>query len=99
MPVDAGPECPTEHYEKYVGDVVKHVTAVYPELTYQHFNKLFTFAHGWTKSGELQVNTNLAFRNLESQIAVLWETFEIANGKLVLIHQKVEKTPWPAKGP
>jgi hypothetical protein len=71
------------------------VTAVYPELTYEQFNKLFTFAHSWTKSGELQVKTNLAFRNLPNEIAVIWETYKISNNKLVLIDERIEKARWP----
>src|SRR5204863_7389031 len=71
MPIDAGPKRPTEYYEKDVREIVARVTAVYPELTYDQFKKLFTFAHGWTKSGELQVKTNIGFRNLENEIAVV----------------------------
>ena len=70
------------------------MTAVYPELTYDQFRKLFVFAHGWTKTGELQVKTNLAFRNLENAIAVVWETYKIENDKLVLVDRKIEKSPW-----
>jgi len=97
-PVDAVPEQhPGEHYEAYVEQVVNRVMAVCPQLTFEQFGKLFTFAHAWTKSGELEVKTNLGFRNLENEIAALWETYKIDKGKLVLVSQKVEKTPWPPK--
>jgi len=97
MPIDADPKQPTEYYEKNVREMVARVTAVYPELTYDQFKKLFTFAHGWTKSGELEVKTNMGFRNLENEIAVVWETYKIENEKLVLVGRRVEKSPWPAK--
>ena len=95
MPIDAGPKQPTEYYEKNVREAVARVTAVYPELTYDQFKKLFTFAHGWTKSGELEVKTNMGFRNLENEIAVVWETYKIENEKLTLVDRRVEKSPWP----
>ena len=95
MPVDAQPQHADDVYEKYAEEVVHRVTAVYPELTYDQFRKLFVFAHGWTKTGELQVKTNLAFRNLENAIAVVWETYKIENDKLVLVDRKIEKSPWP----
>jgi hypothetical protein len=99
MPVDAGTEHPAEYYEKYAEQAVKRVTAVYPDLTYEEFNKLFTFAHAWTKSGELQVKTNLGFRNLPNQIAVIWDTYKISNNKLVLIDERIEEASWPPKKP
>ena len=71
------------------------MTAVYPELTYGQFSKLFVFAHGWTKTGDLQIKTNIGFRNLENEIAVVWETYRIENDKLVLAERKIEKSPWP----
>jgi hypothetical protein len=95
MPVDAQPQHADDVYEKYAEEVVHRVTAVYPELTYDQFRKLFVFAHRWTKTGELQVKTNLAFRNLENAIAVVWETYKIENDKLVLVDRKIEKSPWP----
>ena len=95
MPVDAQPRHADDIYEKYAEEVVHRVTAVYPELTYDQFSKLFVFAHGWTKIGELQVKTNLAFRNLENAIGVVWETYKIENDKLVLVTRKIEKSPWP----
>jgi hypothetical protein len=97
MPVDAGTKHPAEYYENYAEQAVKRVTAVYPERRYEEFNKLFTFAPAWTKSGELQVKTNLGFRNLPNQIAVIWETHKISNNKLVLIDERIEKAPWPPK--
>ena len=94
-PVDAGPKRPTEYYEKNVREAVARVTSVYPELTYDQFKKLFTFAHGWTKSGELQVKTNMGFRNLENEIAVVWEKYKIENEKLILVDRRIEKSSWP----
>ena len=93
MPIDAGPKRPTEYYEKNARETIARVTAVYPELTYDQFNKLFTLAQGWTKSGELQVKTNMKFRNLENEIAVLWETYRVEQDKLVLVDHKVQKAP------
>jgi hypothetical protein len=93
MPIEAGPKRPTEYYERILRDIVARVTAVYPELTYDQFNKLFTLAQGWTKSGELQVKTNMKFRNLENEIAVLWETYRVEQDKLVLVDHKVQKAP------
>jgi hypothetical protein len=58
---------------------------------------LFTFAHAWTKSGELEVKTNLGFRNLQDQIAFLLQTYKIVDDKLVLIDETVSKAPWPPK--
>jgi hypothetical protein len=92
MPVDAQPN---HMGEKYYEEVVQRVTAVYPELTFAEFRKLFVFARGWRENGELQVKTNLAFRNLENAIGVVLETFRIENDKLVLVERKVEKSPWP----
>jgi hypothetical protein len=94
-PIDASPKQPTEYYEKNVREAVARVTAVYPELIYDQFKKLFTFAHGWTKSGELQVKTNMGFRNLENEIVVVWETYKIENEKLILVDRRIEKSPWP----
>jgi hypothetical protein len=95
MPIDAGPKQPAEYYEKDVRGTVARVTAVYPELTYDQFKKLFIFAHGWTKSGELQVKTNMGFRNLENEIVVVWETYKIENDKLVLVDRQIEKSSLP----
>ena len=98
MPVDAAPGHPEDAYEKYTADLVKRVTRKFPELTYDEFRKLFTFAKGWTDSGDLIVKTNFAFRNLpENQIAILLQTFKIADDKLVLIDEKADKAPWPPK--
>ena len=94
-PVDAPPQHAEDIYGKYAEEVVHRVTAVYPELTFDQFRKLFVFAHGWTKTGELQVKTNLGFRNLENEIVVVWETYKIENDKLVLVDRKIEKSPWP----
>ena len=95
-PVDAPPQKHAgDTYEKYAEEVVHRVTAVYPELTYDKFRKLFVFAHGWTKTGELQVKTNLTFRNLENAIGVIWETYKIQDDKLVLVDRKIEISPWP----
>jgi hypothetical protein len=95
MPVDAQPRHADDVYEEYAEKVVHRVTAVYPELTYDQFMKLFVFAHGWTKTGKLQVRTNLSFRNLENAIGVVWETYKIENDKLVVVDRKIEKSPWP----
>jgi hypothetical protein len=98
MPVDAVPGHPEDAYEKYTADLVKRVTRKFPELTYDEFRKLFTFAKGWTDSGGLIVKTNFAFRNLpENQVAILLQTFKIADNKLVLIDEKADKAPWPPK--
>ena len=95
MPVDAQPQHADDVYDKYAEEVVHRVTAVYPELAYGQFSKLFVFAHGWTKTGDLQIKTNIGFRNLENEIAVVWETYRIENDKLVLAERKIEKSPWP----
>jgi hypothetical protein len=95
MPVDANPGHSNGVYDKYAEEVVNRVTAVYPELTYGQFTKLFVFAKGWTNSGDLHVKTNLAFRNLENAIGVVWETYKIDNDQLVLIQRRIEKAPWP----
>jgi hypothetical protein len=98
MPVDAAPGHPEDAYEKYTADLVQRVTRKFPELTYDEFRKLFTFAKGWTDSGDLIVKTNFAFRNLpDNQIAILLQTFKIADDKLVLIDEKADKAPWPPK--
>ena len=98
MPVDAAPGHPEDAYEKYTADLVQRVTRKFSELTYDEFRKLFTFAKGWTDSGELIVKTNFAFRNLpENQVAILLQTFEIADNKLILIDEKADKAPWPPK--
>jgi hypothetical protein len=94
-PVDAKPGHSDDVYDKYAKEVVNRVTAVYPELTYGQFRKLFVFAKGWTNSRELQVKTNLAFRNLENAIGVVWETYKIQDDQLVLIQRKIGKAPWP----
>jgi hypothetical protein len=98
MPVDAVPAHPEDAYEKYAQDLVHRVTRTFPELTYGEFSKLFTFAKGWTESGDLLVKTNFAFRNLpQNQVAILLQTFRIAGDKLVLIEEKADKAPWPPK--
>jgi len=97
MPVDAAPGHAEDTYEKYAKDMVQRVTRKFPELTYHEFTKLFTFAHAWTSSGELQVKTNVGFRNLPDQIAFVLQTYKIASEKLILIDEKVEKAPWPPK--
>jgi hypothetical protein len=98
MPVDAIPGHPEDAYEKYTAHLVERVTSKFPELTYDEFRKLFTFAKGWTDSGDLIVKTNFAFRNLpEGQVAILLQTFKIADDKLVLIDEKADKAPWPPK--
>ncbi len=98
MPVDAVPGYPEDAYEKYAEDLVQRVTRRFPELTSGEFRKLFTFAKGWTESGDLLVKTNFAFRNLpEGQIAILVQTFRVADDKLVLVDEKADKAPWPPK--
>jgi hypothetical protein len=97
MPVDAVPGRPEDAYEKYVDDLVYKVSRKFPELTSREFRKLFTFAKGWTDSGDLLVKTNFGFRNLRDQIAVLLQTYKVADDKLVLIDERVEKAPWPPK--
>ncbi len=98
MPADAVLGHPDHAYEKYAEDLVQRVTHKFPELTYGEFRKLFTFAKGWTESGDLLVKTNFAFRNLpENQIAILLQTFRVANGNLFLIDEKADKAPWPPK--
>ncbi len=98
MPVDAVPVHPEDAYEKYVEDLVYHVSRKFPELTSREFRKLFTFAKGWTNSRDLIVKTNFAFRNLpEHQIAVLLQTFRVADDKLVLIDERADTAPWPPK--
>ena len=100
MPVDAARGHAEDAYEKYTADLVQRVTRKFPELTYDAFRKLFTFAKGWTGSGNLIVKTNFAFRNLpDNQIAILLQTFKIADDKLVLIDEKADKAPWPPKKP
>jgi hypothetical protein len=95
MPVDATPGHPEDVYEKYGQDMVQRVTLKFPELTYDEFNKLYSLAHAWTKSGALQVKTNLGFRSLPNEIAIVWDTYRITDAKLVLIKERVEKVPWP----
>lgn len=97
MPADAASGHVDDTYERYAEDMVQRVTREFPELTYDEFTKLFTFAHAWTNTGELQVKTNFGFRNLPDQIAFLLQTYKIAGDKLVLIDEKVEKAPWPPK--
>ncbi len=92
-PVDAPPQHAGDIYRKYAEEVVHRVTAVYPELTFDQFRKLLVLAHGWTKTGELQVKTNLGFRNLENANVVVWEIYKIENDKLVLVDRKIEKSP------
>jgi len=96
--VDAVPGHPEDAYEKYADDLVQRVTRKFPELTQGEFRKLFTFAKGWTDSGDLIVKTNFAFRNLpEGRIAILLQTFKVADDKLILIEEKANKAPWPPK--
>src|SRR5437588_2084811 len=64
MPVDAIPDHPEDAYEKYVEDLIQRIIRKFPELNSGGFGKLFTFAKGWTNSGDLVVKTNFAFRNL-----------------------------------
>jgi len=98
MPVDAVPGHPEDAYEKYATDLVERVTRKFPELTYDELRKLFTFAKGWTDSGDLLVKTNFAFRNLpEGEIAILLQTFKVADDRLVLIEEKADRAPWPPK--
>ena len=98
MPADAVPRQPDEAYEKYAKDLVQRVTQKFPELTYDSFRKLFTFAKGWTDSGDLLVKTNFAFENLpEDQVVIVLQTFKVTGDKLVLLDQKVDKAPWPPK--
>jgi len=98
MPVDAVPGHPEDAYEKYAENLVQRVTRKFPQLTQDEFRKLFTFAKGWTDSGDLIVKTNFAFRNLpERLIAILLQTFRVADDKLVLIDEKADKAPWPPK--
>ena len=98
MPVDAVPGHPEDAYEKYVENLTRRIGRKFPELTSGEFRKLFTFAKGWTNSGDLVVKTNFAFRNLpDDQIAILLETFRVADDKLVLIDEKADKAPWPPK--
>jgi len=97
-PVDAVPGHPEDAYEKYADDLVQRVTRKFPELIHGEFRKLFTFAKGWTDPGDLIVKTNFAFRNLpEGRIAILLQTFKVADDKLVLIDEKADKVPWPPK--
>jgi hypothetical protein len=98
MPVDAVPGHPEDVYEKYAEGLVQRVTHKFPELTYGEFRKLFTFAKDWTKSGELLVKTNFAFRNLpDGQIAILLQTYRVRGDKLVLVNEVVDKAPLPPK--
>ena len=96
-PVDAGPQGKAEPdaYEHLVKSLLDRVTERFPALNATHFLKLFVFAHGWTKSGELQVKTNLGFDNLKHQIVAIWETYRIKNDKLILQKVKIQKLPWP----
>jgi hypothetical protein len=97
-PVDAVPGHPEDAYEKYAEDLVQRVTRKFPELTYGEFRKLFTFAKGWTDSSHVLVKTNFAFRNLpEDEIAILVQTFNVADDKLTLVDEKADKAPWPPK--
>lgn len=98
MPADAVPHQPDEAYEKYAKDLVQRVGQKFPELTYGTFRKLFTFAKGWTSSGDLLVKTNFAFENLpDDQVAILLQTFRVADDKLVSVDEKVDKAAWPPK--
>ena len=98
MPVDAVPGHSEDAYEKYVENLTQRISRKFPELTSGEFRKLFTFAKGWTNSGDLVVKTNFAFRNFpDDQIAILWQTFRVADDKLVLIDEKADKAPWPPK--
>jgi hypothetical protein len=98
MPADAVPRQPDQAYEKYAKDLVQRVTQKFPELTYGSFRKLFTFAKGWTSSGDLLVKTNFAFENLpDDQVAILLQTFRVAGDKLLLVDEQVDKAPWPPK--
>ena len=99
MPVDARAERhPGTAYGKYMENLLRPVRSQLPALATDELRKLFTFAKGWTESGDLLVKTNLAFRNLpEGQIAVLLQTFRVTGGKLVLVDEKAEIAPWPPK--
>ena len=98
MPMDAVPGHSEDAYDKYAKDLVQRIARKFPELTYDEFRKLFTFAKGWTQSGDLLIKTNFAFRNLpEDQIAILLQTFRIDGDKLVLTDEKADKAPWPPK--
>jgi hypothetical protein len=99
MPVDAPTGHPEDAYGKYVRDLVQRVTRKFPDLTYNEFNKLFTFARGWTKSGELQVKINFGFYNLPNQIAFVLDTYRISGTEPVLAEEKVEKAPWSRNTP
>jgi hypothetical protein len=96
-PVDAGPQGKAEPnaYEHLVKSLLGRVTERFPALNATHFLKLFVFAHGWTKSSELQVKTNLGFDNLKHQIVAIWETYQIKNDKLILQKVKIQELPWP----
>ena len=92
-PVDAVQEQrPWEYFEDYIRRVVKHITAVYPELTLQQFTQLFSLAHSWTKSGNLEIRTESGFRNLGEESVVLWGEYKFGRDKLLLVSQRVEKT-------
>ena len=96
--MDAVPGHSEGAHEEYAKDLVQRVTARFPELTYGELRRLFTFAKGWTTSGELLVKTNFSFRNLpEGQMAILLQTFKIVDDRLVLIDEKADKAPWPPK--
>ena len=99
MPVDARAERhPETAYGKHMEDLLRPVRGQLPELATAELRKYFTFAKGWTESGDLLVKTNLAFRGLpEGQIAVLLQTFRVAGGKLVLVDEQAEIAPWPPK--
>jgi hypothetical protein len=89
---------PQDAHERYAIDLVQKVTSRFPQLTYGELRKLFTFAKGWTTSGELLVKTNFSFRNLpEGQMAILLQTFKIVDDRLILIEEKADKAPWPPK--
>ncbi len=96
-PVDTGPQGKAEPdaYERLVKSLRDRVTERFPALNATHFLKLFVFAHGWTKSSELQVKTNLGFDNLKHQIVAVWETYRIKDDKLILQNVKIQKLPWP----
>lgn len=94
-PVDAPTGHPEDAYGKYEKDLLQRVTHKFPELTDDGYRKLFTFAHGWTESGELQVKTNVGFRNLPNQIVFILDNYKISGTALVLVEEKVEKAPWP----
>ncbi len=96
-PVDTGPQGKAEPdaYERLVKSLLDPVTERFPALNATHFLKLFVFAHGWTKSSELQVKTYLGFDNLEHQIVAICETYQIKDDKLILRNMKIQKLPWP----